>query len=115
MTTGDVGGPDAADGVARIVLSRERGAWRDLVRSYGVVIDGEQVAKIKRGERIELPVTPGRHEIFMRIDWCTSPTMHLDVRPGDYIQLWCAPGGSATAGLAQVVVGSRSYIRLGRI
>ena len=74
-------------------MVRDRRGWRDRARSYGVVIDGEQAAKIKRGQRIELPVTSGRHEIFMRINWGTSHRIELDVLPGESIQLFCATGG----------------------
>ena len=84
---------------ASIVLTRERGGWRDRGRSYVVMIDGEQAAKVRHGQRLELPITPGRHEIFLKIDWCRSPSIELDARPGEVIQLSCAPGGSAGSAL----------------
>jgi len=62
------------EGNATIVLSRRRGGYRDILRSYLVTIDGKELAKIKRGQTVELPVTAGSHEVFVKIDWCRSPS-----------------------------------------
>jgi hypothetical protein len=111
----DSEGAQSAGGTAQIVLSRERGGWRDRARSYDVVLDGERVAKIKRGGQVELPVAAGRHEIVLRIDWCSSPTMALDLRPGESVQLSCAPGGSPAGALATALANTDAYIRLSRL
>ncbi len=105
---------DAGAG-ASIILTRDRGGWRDFARSYAVMIDGEQVAKVRRGQRLELPLAPGRHDVFLKIDWCRSPRLDVDARPGEVIQLACGPGGSPGAALATVVVNTESYIRLTRL
>jgi hypothetical protein len=92
---------------AGIVLSRDRRGPRDLLRSYAVIVDGEQVAKIRRGQRLELPVAAGRHVIFLKIDWCKSPNVEFEAQPGEKIQLTCAPGGPD--------INAESYIRLQRV
>lgn len=84
----------AEDGGSSIVMSRDRRGWRDRARSYGIVIDGQQVAKIKRGQRVELPVGSGEHEVFMRVNWGTSESIQLDVPPGESIELFCTTGRS---------------------
>jgi hypothetical protein len=101
-------------GAAAIIVTRARGGWRDIARSYAVMIDGEPVAKVRRGQRLELPITPGRHDVFMKIDWCRSPSVDVDARPGEVIRLSCAPGGSAGAGLEAVLADTQAYIRLTR-
>ena len=58
------------------------------------MIDGEQVAEIKRGQRIELPIASGPHEILMRINWGDSQSIQLDALPGESIQLFCTTGSS---------------------
>jgi len=45
--------------IATVVISRKRGGWRDRGRSYVVIVDGVPVAKIKHGQRVELPVPGG--------------------------------------------------------
>jgi hypothetical protein len=97
-----------------IVLSRKR-AWRDRLRSYAVVMDGEPVGKIRSGQRLQLPVTPGSHEIFLKIDWCRSPALHVDAQPGEVIELSCESAGPARSGLGDVLHASDQYIRLTRL
>ena len=103
----------ASDGAA-IVLTRARGGWRDRARGYVVMIDDQEVAKVRRSQRLELPVTPGRHEVFLKIDWCRSPTVTVDAQPGEIIQLFCEPGGSPREGLRDVTGNTGSYITLVR-
>jgi hypothetical protein len=102
-----------ADG-AVIAVTRERGGTRDLLRSYRVMIDSHKVGQVRRGQRIEVPVSPGRHKIFLQIDWCTSPVIELDAKAGEIIELDCAPGGSPVGALASVVADTGSYIQLTR-
>jgi hypothetical protein len=52
------------------------------------------VAKIRRGQRIELPISPGRHQVFMYINWGTSDPVELEVQPGESVQLLCTTGHS---------------------
>lgn len=57
------------------------------------MVDDAQVAKVKRGQTLRLPVSPGRHEIYLRIDWCRSPGVGIDASPGEIINMYCAPAG----------------------
>lgn len=100
---------------AVIAVTRVRGGWRDLLRKYVIVIDGAVAGRIGRGQTVELPVTPGRHEIFLKVDWCRSPSMELDAISGEAIDLRCASGGSAMEGLGAITVGASSYISLTRM
>jgi hypothetical protein len=100
---------------ALIVLTREPKAWRDGGRSYALMIDGQQVGKIRRGQRLEHYTAPGRHEIYMKISWCQSQVLTVDVSSGDVVKLHCEPGGRADEALADVVTGSKAYIRLTRL
>ena len=101
---------------ATIVLRRERGGFRDVLRSYQVMVDGKMTAKIKRGQTLTLPILAGPHEIFVCIDWCRSPSVTVDARPGQVIEMSCEPAGSATEGLGAVVgQATGSYIRLSRL
>jgi hypothetical protein len=100
---------------ALIIISRSRGAWRDIARSYRVMLDGDQVAKVRRGQTVELPVTPGRHEVFLQIDWCSSPVVEVDAHPREIIKMICEPGGNAFAGLQDVTARTDTYISLTRV
>ena len=58
------------------------------------------------GQRIEVPVASGRHEVMMRINWGTSQLIDFDVCPGESVELACTTGSS------QVGAG---YIDLSRV
>jgi hypothetical protein len=102
--------PDAA---ATIVISRKRGGGRDLLRSYAIMIDGNPVGKIKRGQRVELPVPHGAHELFLKLDWGTSRSIAFDAQPGAVIEFCCEPGGTAVM-LQDVLGNTGQYITLTR-
>jgi hypothetical protein len=84
----------AEDCSSSLIVVRDGRGWRDRARSYELVIDGATVAKIRRGQRIELPISPGRHKVFMRINWGTSDPVELEARPRESVQLFCTTGGS---------------------
>jgi len=107
-------GMDSAATEAKIVLTRAPGGWRDRFRSYLVMIDDKEVGQVRRGQRLEIQVTPGHHQIFLKIDWCKSPAIELDAGPHDVIEMSCAPGGTAGTGLRDVVAGTDAYITLTR-
>jgi hypothetical protein len=77
-----------------IVVARDRHAWRDRARSYRIVVDGEPVASIKRGQRVEVPVTEGHHQVLARINWGASAAVDVDLRPGGKVELRCGTGHS---------------------
>jgi hypothetical protein len=80
-------------GSATITLSRAKGGGRDLLRAYKVLIDDVQVAKIRRGQRLTLPVSAGQHTVRLTIDWTSSLPLELDLAPGASAELACAPAG----------------------
>lgn len=104
---------DAGKGKALILLSRKAGGWRDRLRSYRVILDGDQVAKVRPGQAIELPVSPGRHELLLEIDWCASPTVELDAEPGEVIRFSCEPADRVSPEI--VLYAPAAYIKLTRL
>jgi hypothetical protein len=84
----------AEDAGSSIMVSRDRHGWRDRARSYDILIDDQHVAKIKRGQRVKLPVASGAQHVFMRVNWGTSESIQLEVSPGESIELFCTTGRS---------------------
>jgi hypothetical protein len=62
-----------------ITITRDRPLRRDRLRRYRVLIDGEPAGWIRRGTTEGFEVTPGQHVVQMRIDWCGSPPLTLEV------------------------------------
>ena len=73
---------------AIIHLERKKGP-SDLLRSYKVIIDDELAGTIRHGKSCSFQVRPGRHDIFLMIDWCSSQHLTIDIAPGEEIKLIC--------------------------
>jgi hypothetical protein len=52
-------------------------AFSDRSRAYQIYLDGALVGQIHHRERCSFEVHPGRHELFLTIDWCSSPPSGL--------------------------------------
>jgi len=70
-----------AEGNGLIEIQRKAVPWRDRVRAYRVLIDGEAVGKIGDGDTAEFEVSPGRHTVRLGIAWTGSPEVVVDVQP----------------------------------
>ncbi|MBP1841743.1 hypothetical protein [Formosa algae] len=53
--------------------------WNNKARAIGIYIDGEKVGTINDGETQEYELENGKHEIFAKIDWCSSPKIELNI------------------------------------
>lgn len=58
-------------------------AFANKLRAYKVLLDGEQVGRIKEGQEIEVPVSPGRHRLHLKIDWCWSNVVEFTAAEQD--------------------------------
>ncbi|BDX06902.1 hypothetical protein [Planctobacterium marinum] len=67
--------------MAKIQIVRDSG-FADRSRDYEVICDGELLGKIANGDTGEFEVSPGKHEIYLSIDWCRSNSVSIDVAEG---------------------------------
>ncbi len=74
--------------IAKVVLSRKK-QYSDLLRNYRVILDGEEIGKIFRGERKEFSISPGKHEIELKIDWCGSNKLNFEIKDNETINFNC--------------------------
>jgi hypothetical protein len=84
--------------------------WRDLVRTYRLLLDGQLCAELKRGQEATVRVAPGRHVAQARIDRTGSPELGFEVRPGQVVRLIVEPGREGSV-LAQAMSDDR-YLSL---
>ena len=80
-----------------IILSRGK-AFHDKFRKYEVYIDDKHVADIKESEDIRIDVEPGKHKIYLKIDWCSSNTIQVDCIEGRDLLVNC---GNAVKGISK--------------
>lgn len=100
-------------GSARLVINRPAGAWRDRLRAYHVLLDGQRLGVIRAGETIGSDIAAGPHLVQAKIDWSGSPPLEFDAEPGTEIVLRVEPAGNAF--MAWQAYGSTSWLRLTRI
>jgi len=99
-------------GVSIIEISRDRNVWRDRLRAYRIMIDREDVGRLRPGETGRYEVLAGRHQVEVHIDWASSPQINVEVADGEIASLRCRPsGGVALFSLFR----PHEYIRLERV
>ena len=98
-----------------IVVHREDAPWRDRVRSYKVFLDGLEASRVKNGETTSIPVLPGTHCVCIKIDWCRSPKLQVDVLGPQDVELICGPSGSSFSALYAIIFGRNNYIKLSSV
>lgn len=65
-----------------IKIKRDSG-YADLFRAYKVVLDGKAAAQIKNGQEIELEAPPGKHQLYLKLDWCRSNIVEFESGGGE--------------------------------
>jgi hypothetical protein len=99
---------------ASIEIRRSLNRWTDRARVYKAVIDGAVVGQLRRGESNSFDVVVGSHEIFLKIDWCRSEKVTLDLAAGQKTLLDCAARNPFT-GLYWIAFGRSRYIKLTQV
>ena len=69
-------------------ISRES-EFRDKLRSYKIILDDTYCEDIKIGETKSLELVPGRHTIYLKIDWCRSNKIDFYVSDNETIEFEC--------------------------
>ncbi len=100
---------------ALIVLWRAQGEGRDRLAGYRVLVDKLPMAKVRRGQRIEFPVPPGRHVIFARSWWVSSRFIAFEANAGQVLRFCCEPGGFPGMTQRDMERDPTGYIRLRRL
>lgn len=100
--------------MAAIEVQREGGWLSDGLRTYKVILDGDEVGQLDSGESCRLQVSPGSHEVFLKVDWCRSEPLVVEVAKGETATLRCAPRANLLTDLYWITLGRKRYIELTR-
>lgn len=57
---------------------------------YKIMINGKNSGKIRNGQTIEIPVKPGRYEIYVKINWWRSNKITFSAAEGEQVQFRCS-------------------------
>jgi hypothetical protein len=81
----------------QLVLARPTPAYRDLLRSYVIEVDGQRQGRLRLGRELRITMPAGRHRVRARIDWSGSDVTEVDVTAGAEVRLLVEPTGTALA------------------
>lgn len=95
-----------------LLVRRAMVAWQDRVRSYRVIIDDKEVAQIANGAEVEVPVDAGKHVVQLKIDWCQSEALEVNVASGEKKILECGPNATPWLALLYITVLRKKYLWL---
>lgn len=80
-----------SEGESMIVLRRVRSKQKDVFRDYKIELDGKVVASIANDTTVHVPATPGAHKLRVTIDWCSSPTIDVNLAANETQRFECGP------------------------
>lgn len=98
--------------MSEIVVRRKAALWQDRGRSYGIFIDGAEVAKVASGEEVRIPVLPGKHVVVLKIDWCKSKSVQVELQPDEVRALECGPNATPLLALLFITFLRNRYLWL---
>ena len=94
---------------ATLVLARPK-AYVDKVRAYKIMLDGQEIGRIKEGSEESLTIPAGSHELQLKIDFAMSQVTRFDAADGQVIKFTCKPKANAITALYYATVGRKNYI-----
>lgn len=77
---------------AELVLERIH-HYRDTIRSYHVVIEGERVGQIRDDRTESFVLRPGSYTLRLQLLWIFSPKVVVELPPDSVTRLVCGPNG----------------------
>lgn len=63
--------------------------WLSIFRKFRVLLDGQEIDRIQRGVTRTYEITPGEHELIIKIDWVSSPTARFRCDAGEDVRFVC--------------------------
>lgn len=106
-------------GSALISVSRRAGQLRDRMTGWTVLIDDRSVGRLRPGESDEYAVTPGAHQVQMKVDSLLgdyrSPAQEVTLRAGERVRFICDAHHAMTSFAAwkkELAAPKDTYIKL---
>ena len=81
---------------ATVIRLNRTSEWKNVLRAFAVYIDGVKVGKIRNGKTLSFLVDPGEHRLMVKIDWCVSNTLVINLPDGVTADFTCGSGFAAS-------------------
>ena len=98
--------------MSQITVRRIKSCWNDRLRDYKVIVDGREAVRVSNGGVATVAVEPGKHTVYVAIDWCRSRPVEVSVAFGQTVQLDCGPNVKPFLELVYALVLFRRWIWL---
>jgi hypothetical protein len=89
-----------------------RSSFSDRLRSYRILVDGNEVGSIANNSTLDLQVPEGSRTIEARIDWGRSKPMTIVATPNQTIEIEVSNHWGPLLSLWAISFGSGSYLTL---
>jgi len=99
---------------AYIEIERVGGKWADRARSYRAVVDGDVVGTIGNAATERFEVSPGAHVVNLKIDWCRSQKIAIEVAAGETAR-FRAEARNPWGAIYWITFGCRNYMKFERV
>ncbi len=83
---------DDDDANAELVLERIH-HYRDTIRSYQVLIEGQRVGQIRDNKTERYVLRPGSYTLRLQLLWIFSPKVVVELPAGSSTKMICGPNG----------------------
>jgi hypothetical protein len=64
--------------MAKLIISRRK-EWSNRARKFNIYVDGKLLDVIGHNEIKEFELDSGKHNILLKVDWCSSPEMEFEL------------------------------------
>jgi hypothetical protein len=95
-----------------MICVRRLPAWQDRFVAYKLLIDGTVAGSVREGASVKVAVDPGHHQVWMRIGWCRSRKLDVEVKDGGGVRLVCRGSAPPLLVLLYISVRRTSWIDL---
>jgi len=67
--------------MAKLIIIRNS-EYVNRLRTYLIYLDGVKLGNVANGDSKEFEISAGHHQVWAKINWCSSPTISFDVNEG---------------------------------
>jgi hypothetical protein len=98
--------------MSEVIVRRQKAFRQDRLRNYRVYVDGTEVTKVANGMEARIPVSAGEHWVILRIDWCRSNPVKIQLQAGEVAILECGPNATPLLALLFITILRDRYLWL---
>jgi len=96
--------------VGSILVRRQQVFLQDRLRDYSIFIDGVEQGRIANNSEIKVAIAAGKHTVQLKIDWCSSASLEINVVDGENVILDCGPNCKPWLALLYITFLRKSYL-----